>query len=389
MSSTSNAKRHKPIVYPSWLQTDINNATNPERQRHAGFAMAVWRDAMRRKDQGKSPLPRPMTERSTMSNPDAPYWQSTPEVLARRNSYLKNSKLTHWVIHHHGGFFSGLGHILSSAVHAIDKIPVLGSIEKLATGPYRLAAAIASGQRLDHAVLGQLKSQVAAVREVAPYAQMVVSLVPGVGTGIGAALGAATALASGRPITEALMSGIKGALPGGPLAGAGFDTAMNLAHGKSVLTSVLETARSQLPGPAQKAFDIGLALAHGRKLQNAVKDAVVSLAPAEVQNMVKMGTDLVHNTPGMSEAVSLLQNPKQIKGFKFASGLLSHAGLNEEHLAAVRKSLSPDALKGFDAALHLQKDKFPAIPHVVIPAIPLMPVDLPDLPAGAIPLASE
>lgn len=385
MSSTSSgpstAKRTKVNPYPAWLQEHQKHATNPERQRRAGFAMAVYR--------ARHVLPGVALQERFAMNPDAPFWKSTPELKARRESLLKDSKKTTWVVHHHGGFFSGLGHVLKGAVNAVGKVPVLGSVAKLATGPFQLAAAIASGKRLDRAVLGTLKSQVAAVREVAPYAQMVVSLVPGVGTGIGAALGAATALASGRPITEALMSGIKGALPGGPLASAGFDTAMALAHGKSVTTAALEAARGQLPGPAQKAFDIGLSLAHGRKLQNAVKDAVVSLAPAEVQNVIKMGTDLVHNTPGMSEAISLIKNPKQLKGFKFASGLLSHAGINEEHLAAVRKNLSPDALQGFDAALHMQKDHFASIAHVVTPPVELTQLpSFDELPAGFVPLAS-
>jgi hypothetical protein len=226
---------------------------------------------------------------------------------------------------------------------------------------------------------------------------MVISVIPGVGTGIGAALGAAVALSKGRPITEALMAGIKGALPGGPLATAGFDTAMALAHGKSVTQAALEAARGQLPGPAQKAFDIGLAVVHGRKLQNIVTDALVSMAPAQVKDMVASGTKLLNATPGMLEAAKHITDGKALDGFKFASGLLGHSGINEEHLSIVRKNLSPKALEGFDAALDLQKTKIPWLVKVKAPvleelAVPVMALvteeETFELPPGAIPLAS-
>src|SRR5882672_1279950 len=263
------------ISYPGWLQVHIKNATNPDRQRWVGFAMAVHRDKANRLKVESLP-------NGVSTRPDDRYWKSSEELLARRAKYLRQSRAMKWTVHHHGGFFSGLGHFLSNAVKVVSKIPVLGSITKIAAGPFQLMGAIASGQRLDKAMLGTLKSQVNAVRDVAPYVQMVVSVVPGIGTGIGAALGAGIALSKGRPITEALLAGVKGALPGGPIAASGFDMAMSIAHGKPVLESALHAARSQLPEVAQKAFDIGLSLAQGRKLQNVIKDAVVSLAPQQV-----------------------------------------------------------------------------------------------------------
>jgi hypothetical protein len=262
-----------------------------------------------------------------------------------------------------------------------------------------MMGAIASGQRLDKAVLGTLKNQVNAVRDIAPYAQMVVSLVPGIGTGIGAALGAGIALSKGRPITEALMAGIKGALPGGPIAASGFDMAMAVAHGKPVLESALHAARSQLPEVAQKAFDIGLGLAQGRKLQNVIKDAVVSLAPQQVKDMVSSGTKLLNVAPGMLEAAKHITNPKALDGFKFATGLLGHAGINEEHLTALQAKLSPHALQGFNAAIDLQKSKIPWLANIKAPVLNLenplnvdmQPVPLAsiedELPPGAIPIA--
>lgn len=123
---------------------------------------------------------------------------------------------------------------------------------------------------------------------VLPYVQSVMSFVPGVGTGIAAALGAAQALADGRRIDEALVSGFKSAIPGGPLAQMAFDAAWGLAHGRPIDTTVLGALRGRLPaGLAQRAFDTGLALATAKSaqdrraaLQTAALGALASNLPA-------------------------------------------------------------------------------------------------------------
>lgn len=123
---------------------------------------------------------------------------------------------------------------------------------------------------------------------VLPYVQSVMSFVPGVGTGIAAALGAAQALADGRRIDEALVSGFKSAIPGGPLAQLAFDAAWGLAHGRPIDTMVLGALRQRLPaGLAQRAFDTGLALATAKSaqdrrhaLQTAALGALASNLPA-------------------------------------------------------------------------------------------------------------
>lgn len=331
-------------------------------------------------------------------NPMAAAWFSPKRRSTREAiSHVATNRWNGWMCRQgkghcpHRGFFSGLGHFISNAAKVVTKIPVIGNIAKLAATPFQLMGAIASGQRLDKAVLGTLKNQVNAVRDLAPYAQMVVSLVPGVGTGIGAALGAAVALSKGRPITEAVMAGIKGSLPGGPIAASGFDAALAIAHGKPVLESALKAAREQLPPAAQKAFDIGLSVAQGRKLQNVIKDAVVSLAPAQVKDMVATGSKVLHTAPDLLNAAKHITNAKALDGFKFASGLLSQAGINEEHLTALRKKLSPVALQGFDAALDLQKDKIPWLDRVKAPLVAVIPEALASEddapPEGAVPIA--
>ena len=80
-------------------------------------------------------------------------------------------------------------HIASVATGEIGKglgeIPVVGGAVKgvynlSIGGPIKFANEIASGARVDKAALRHLKSQLADVKAVAPYAQTVLSLVPGV-----------------------------------------------------------------------------------------------------------------------------------------------------------------------------------------------------------------
>lgn len=190
----------------------------------------------------------------------------------------------------------------------LGKVPIVGKGLKgtfaLTIGaPFAVANAVASGQRIDKVALGHLTSQIGAIRDVAPYAQMVVSVVPGVGQGVSGAIAASLALANGKNITEALKEGVKGTLPGGPLAKAAFDlgeaavqgkpidkalvaalpipdaqkkllvtgleTAKDLAHGKRLDAALMNTALAALPPDARKAVTVGLALGHGQVMQAA------------------------------------------------------------------------------------------------------------------------
>ena len=141
--------------------------------------------------------------------------------------------------------------------------------------------AVARGERIDRVFRKLGQAGIDDVRERLKIAEMVAPFIPGLGTGVAAALGAANALAAGKPITEALLSAARSAIPGGKLAQVGFDVAMNLARGKSLSESALSAARSQLPGgrAAQAAFDTGLALAQGKKLQHAAFAATGRLLP--------------------------------------------------------------------------------------------------------------
>jgi hypothetical protein len=210
-----------------------------------------------------------------------------------------------------GSLFGSIGHFISNCVHsvgreigkathaivqagkvvegAIAKIPVIGSpvtsvfdaTFHLATAPMAMAYQVAiEGKRVDKALVRQLQQTGKDFKEVAPYAQMVVGLVPGVGTGVSAAMGAGLALAEGQPIDKILTSAVAGALPGGPLAKA----ALTMAH-EGVMAAV-----------EHKAFDIAT------MAKTAVGAAAVQLGlPAASTSMLLAGTNmagqLAHGAP--------------------------------------------------------------------------------------------
>jgi hypothetical protein len=191
------------------------------------------------------------------------------------------------------GFFSKLK-------NAIKKIPVVGSplaaVYGVAVAPASLAESIASGARLDHALIGNFKDQIADIKTIAPYATTVISFVPGVGQGVSGAMGAALALANGQPLSAALVSGIKGAIPGGAIAQSAFGAATALANGKRLD----EAALSALPLPdSQKAalktaLGVATKLAKGEKVQDVVLTTALAQLPPDVAKAVHVGIAVGH-----------------------------------------------------------------------------------------------
>jgi hypothetical protein len=164
--------------------------------------------------------------------------------------------------------------VFQGAVRAIASDPALRFL--VDTG-----MAAAKGKNLLRAARDAAKAGISDLRESLRFAAMVAPLVPGAGSGVAAALGAANALASGQPITKALMAAARDALPGGAIAQSAFDVATDLAKGRNLGQAALNAARAQLPGgaAAQAAFDAGLALAHGKNLQSAAFTAAGKLLP--------------------------------------------------------------------------------------------------------------
>jgi len=286
--------------------------------------------------------------------------QHVADYYANKPSFLSG------VTHPFAAAARWAGHSVEHAREAVENIPVVGPAihTTLAFTPLGLATKIASGENISQAVVGDLKSKLAAIKDVAPYAETVVAMVPGVGTGVAAAIAASAALAQGKSITDSLITACRAAVPGGALGQMAFDTAQKIASGANVAGSVLEAARAQLPPEAQKAFDISLALAHGRKLQDALLDEVKSMGPAIVQKLGGMGLDIIAKSPelqSVEQAVSAAAKP----GFAVASGLLSHTGVSPEMLVAARARLPKPLQDGFDAAVLAHGRIFPGAEKLV------------------------
>jgi len=164
--------------------------------------------------------------------------------------------------------------ILMGALDGLAGSPIVAALVQVGHGVLR-------GENLVSAAKMAAKAGISDAREALRLAAMVAPFIPGIGTGVGAALGAADALANGQPITQALIAGVRGAIPGGVIAQAAFDTAAELAQGKRLDQALLTAARNRLPpGPAQAAFDTGLAIAQGKKLQDAALEGAGRLLPA-------------------------------------------------------------------------------------------------------------
>ena len=138
------------------------------------------------------------------------------------------------------------------------------------------------GENIVKAAQKAAQAGIGDVRKSLQFAAMVAPFVPGIGTGVAAALGAANALASGQPITEALIAAARTALPGGAIAQVAFDTAMNLAKGKNVGEALLNSTRSMLPGgpAAQAAFDAAVTLARSRGFEGYVNRKSFKINPS-------------------------------------------------------------------------------------------------------------
>jgi len=239
-------------------------------------------------------------------------------------------------------------------------IPVLGDVTRIvdnvASGPANLANSIASGARLDQAALKHLKSELKNIKDAAPYAQMVVSVVPGVGTGVAAAIGAGAALAEGKSIDDIAKAVIRSSLPGGALAASAYDTALKVAAGGNVAQATLEAARAQLPKAARHAFDIGLAVVTGENIQNALADGFTNLTQEKLSEIVKGGAGALVKSQFLVKTLGALPKGGDTKrGFLTAIGLLGQTGINAKALAAVRHKLSEVERTGFDAALRSQQ----------------------------------
>jgi hypothetical protein len=270
--------------------------------------------------------------------------------------------------------------------NTIGKVPIVGkplsSVYRLTIGmPYEVANSVVSGERLDKVAIGTLKKSLQDVKDVAPYAQTVIAIVPGIGPGISAGIGAGLALASGQPITEALKAGVMAAVPGGALGKsvanisyaviqkkpldaallsgiplpAGqkhalsvvLSSAKALADGKRIDKVALEAAQKQLPPDVMKAAKIGVAISQGKNLQAVAK---ANVKPAILTGLQKKGRQIVSVNPVVRAGFSALKDPHQQAGFSVGAAI-SRFQVSPNDVVAVRAKLTPQQKKGFDMAL--------------------------------------
>ncbi len=187
------------------------------------------------------------------------------------------------------GIFDDIGHAVSGVAKAVAHVAkdVGEAVGKAAIAPAifvkDMGDAVLHGERIDRALLRAGEKQMKIFKDAAVFAQIGLSFIPGIGQSLSAAIGAGLALAEGKKLTDALIAGIKGAIPGGPLVGAAFDmgarAVVGVAEGKRLDVVALEAVRNNIPGgdAARLAFDTGLALAQGKKLQEVVLSAAGTL----------------------------------------------------------------------------------------------------------------
>ena len=179
---------------------------------------------------------------------------------------------------------------------AIQKVPVVGPLLhgtfEIAAAPIHMAEEVGRGKRVDKALLDSVKQTASGVRQVAPYVQSVISLVPGIGAPVSAAIGGGLALAAGQSISEAMLTAAADAIPGGALGKAGFDAGRAVMEHKNVGEVALSAAGDigqavgvTVPPVAQQALGTGLKLAQdiagGKKPAAAAVDATIAALPTQ------------------------------------------------------------------------------------------------------------
>lgn len=274
----------------------------------------------------------------------------------------------------------------------VKNVPVVGSVygavHRLSNLPSTITIGILEGGRIDKVAISNLKQSLQDAKTIGPWAQTVVSFVPGIGTGISAAIGAGLALADGRPISQAMIQAVKGALPGGATAqiafgvaqGAlerkpidqiainalpisdqqkriltqGLQAAKDIASGKNVSHAIVDNAIKSLPPQYAKAVQVGMAIGHAKSLQDALKTGAKGAVIIGAQALSK------GNMPSVKQSLPVIQNVLKNSHGAFGSlagkslgamaGGLSGRNLQRIGLAAASGALPANIKKAVDAS---------------------------------------
>jgi hypothetical protein len=300
--------------------------------------------------------------------------------------------------------------VSSSVADTLGKIPLIGpGLKGLYGFTYgaliQSADNVLSGIRFDKVISRHFESQVQNVKEVAPYVQTIISMVPGIGPGISGAISAGLTLAQGKPIDEALVDFAAGSLPGGALVKsmakmafaaasgkplsdiavsalpippaakdalkAGLRVASDVAQGKPVDKSLLAEANRQidrLPPEFRTAAQVGVALGQGKKLQAVAMEQLPSLI-AVGGPLAAAGQKIALKSPIVRQARGLV--PRGQHGFDVAQGLMAHSAVPVYQLERARKAFKGEALKGFDTAVALHMGRVLSPPRPVKKGAPV------------------
>lgn len=168
-----------------------------------------------------------------------------------------------------------LDKVTGAITNDIRKIPVAGpllhGVLDVDSAPFRMVEQIGRGERVDRATLDGLKRAGEGAREVAPYAQTIISLVPGIGAPVSAAIGAAGALVAGRPLDDVMVAAVAGAIPGGAFATAGYNVGKAAMQHKPAVAVLAAGVTGGVKGIASISGEFGVeAPGADTKLANAV-----------------------------------------------------------------------------------------------------------------------
>lgn len=290
-----------------------------------------------------------------------------------------------------------ISHLTAQGIQSLaelsKKVPIVGpglhGVFTIAAGPFKFTDAVLSGERIDKAVLADLKDKISGIQEVAPYAQTVISFVPAVGPGINGAIAAGSALLQGQSITEAVKAGVENALPGGPAAKAifkltvsavsgenvitaagnaaldalgaegiakdaivsGLNTVYRVSKGDNVALAALEQSRNLLPTEElKKGFDVAVAVGHGKRLQDIAKEQLTSIGEEQLSKLKKAGEGIITSTPVFQGGKALLAKGEQA-GYAIGIGLMSHSGVTPDAIQAFSMALPEEQKHGFSLAV--------------------------------------
>jgi len=237
------------------------------------------------------------------------------------------------------GFIASIGSAIGSAASSVGSSVasvakgIATPVAALVTSPIKLASDIASGKNVFESLKDTVKRDLSSAKEIAPYVQAAISVIPGVGQGVNAAIAAGSALAQGKPITEALVSGLKNALPGGPIAASAFDVAYAAARGQNLGDAALQALVNNAPGGAigKQAAQAAIAVAKGQNIQQAAlgaaKGVALGLLPSGTPESVKqLATNVASGQNVIQAATSALGSEAMARLSPIGKGILDNTG---------------------------------------------------------------